>query len=138
MPASRLDGNQVLQHSYDESTGRLKVDAEVTATVGTMDVVIDAAGGDNIKISDGVDTLLINADGSLNSRPVEVLYTTRLDDTSTPNITYVGEAAIGSATGNAVWRIKRIDETTGVIILWADGNSNFDNIWDNRVGLSYS
>jgi hypothetical protein len=138
MPASRLDGNQVLQHSYDESTGRLKVDAEVTATVGTMDVVIDAAGGDNIKISDGVDTLLINADGSLNSRPVKVLYTTRLDDTSTPNITYVGEAAIGSATGNAVWRIKRIDETTGVIILWADGNSNFDNIWDNRVGLSYS
>jgi hypothetical protein len=60
-----------------------------------------------------------------------------LDDTSTANVTYVGIAVIGSATSAAVWRIKKIDETTGLVITWADSNSNFDNIWDNRTSLVY-
>lgn len=62
----------------------------------------------------------------------------RVDDVSP--ITYVGEAATGSATSSAVWRIKKIDETSSpdVIVTWADGNGNFDNIWDNRLSLSYS
>lgn len=53
-------------------------------------------------------------------------------------VTYVGEAIIGALTREAVWRIKRIDETSGVIILWADGNENFDNIWDNYASLIYN
>lgn len=57
---------------------------------------------------------------------------------------YVGEAAPGVATSTNAWRVKRIeivldgsgreDTTT----LWADGDGNFDNIWDDRVSLSYS
>ncbi len=54
------------------------------------------------------------------------------------DIDYVGEASTGSATSGASWRIKRVDSTTGTVIQWADGNSNFDNIWDNRASLSYS
>ena len=61
-----------------------------------------------------------------------------LDDTSTANITYVWDATIWSATSSAVWRIKRLDETTGLSLWWADWNDNFDNIWDNRTSLSYS
>jgi len=62
----------------------------------------------------------------------------RLDETSTTNITYVGKAAPGSSEGSAVWRIFIIDETTSVMkILWADSNSNFDNIWTNRTSLTY-
>lgn len=52
--------------------------------------------------------------------------------------TYVGVAAIGTITSAASWQIKRLDETTGLEMLWADGNDTFDNIWDNHVSLSYS
>ena len=45
----------------------------------------------------------------------------------------VGHAVIGSATSAASWRIKRLDESGDpeLIIKWADGDSSFDNIWDN-------
>jgi hypothetical protein len=54
------------------------------------------------------------------------------------DIDYVGEAAVGTVTSAALWRIKRVDNTSGVIILWADGNASFDNIWNNYASLSYS
>jgi hypothetical protein len=65
-------------------------------------------------------------------------YALRLDDTGTGTV-YVGEAAVGSAEGDPVWRIKKI-LTVGsdMTILWADGNASFDNSWTGRVGLSYS
>lgn len=52
--------------------------------------------------------------------------------------TYVGEAIIGSDESDPVWKVKRIDETSGVIILWADGNENFDNVWSNYASLVYN
>jgi len=52
--------------------------------------------------------------------------------------TYIGEAEPGSLTSLALWRIKRIVETgPDSEITWADGNSDFDNIWDNRLSLTY-
>jgi len=65
-------------------------------------------------------------------------YDLLLDDTSTANKIYIWEAVIWSATSSAVWRIKRLDETTWLLVGWADSNDNFDNIWDNRTSLSYS
>lgn len=54
-------------------------------------------------------------------------------------IAYVGTAAPGSSENSASWRIKQV-LTTGAIlrILWANGNSNYDNIWANRSSLNYS
>jgi len=120
---------------------------------------------DSVRIGDGTDLLAVNADGSINvmasvsSLPaglateakqdvgnnllssidakVTTDYALQLDDTSTPNMTYVGYAALGSAGSAAVWRIKRIDETTGMTITWADSNDSFDNIWNNRTSLTY-
>ena len=63
---TKLDAAQVVRRAYDEVRNRIRVDAEVTATIVTVNVIIDAASGDNIKISDGVDTLQINPDGSIN------------------------------------------------------------------------
>jgi hypothetical protein len=63
---TKLDANQVLRRAYDEPNNRLRVDALVTATIGTVSVLIDAASGDNISISDGTHTLEINPDGSIN------------------------------------------------------------------------
>jgi len=67
-------------------------------------------------------------------------FATRMaDDSINPNtITYVGEADAGSLSSSAVWRIKKMDTTTGTIVLWADGNAQFDNIWDNREELNYA
>ena len=61
----------------------------------------------------------------------------RLDDASA-TVSYVGEAAAGSAESAAAWRVKRIDESAGTSILWADGDTNFDNVWDDRTSLTYT
>ena len=53
------------------------------------------------------------------------------------DVDYVGEAAIGTATSSASWRVKKVDSASGVIIQWA-GTGVFDQIWDNRATLSYS
>lgn len=69
----------------------------------------------------------------------EVDYATRVDfDGET--IIYRGEAVPGSAESSAVWRIRRItlnaegDATTE----YAEGDAQFDNIWNDRASLSYS
>jgi hypothetical protein len=54
------------------------------------------------------------------------------------NIDYVGEAAIGADPNDAVWRIKKVDSSSGIIIKWADGNASFDNTWTGYAGHSYS
>lgn len=53
--------------------------------------------------------------------------------------TYIGEAAIGTATSSASWRIKRIDDTNDPdsTILYA-GTGAYDQVWDNRASLSYN
>ena len=58
----------------------------------------------------------------------------------TDSITYVGKAGVASSKSDAVWQIKKIDESGDpeVIINWADGNIDFDNIWDDRTSLDYS
>lgn len=65
-PYTELDQNQILQRVFEESYDRLRVDAEVTATIGTVECIIDANSGDNISISDGANNLSINPDGSIN------------------------------------------------------------------------
>ena len=53
------------------------------------------------------------------------------------SVDYVGEAAIGTATSSASWRIKKVDSTTGISITWA-GTGIFDQVWDNHASLTYS
>lgn len=64
-PISKKDGFGVLRASFDDATGRLRVDAAIN--VDANEISISAADGDNVAISDGVDTLAINPDGSLNA-----------------------------------------------------------------------
>lgn len=53
-------------------------------------------------------------------------------------VSYLGEAAPGTPTSAASWRIKRITQVSSDISTkWADGDANYDNIWDNRLSLSY-
>ena len=56
------------------------------------------------------------------------------------DLTYVGRAEPGASEAAAVWQIQRMDSsvTDDLTILLADGNSQFDNVWADRAGLSYS
>lgn len=60
-----------------------------------------------------------------------------IDQTTTAGYTYMCEALPGTLTSASAWRISRLNMATGVV-LWADGNANFDNVADNRASLSYS
>ena len=66
----------------------------------------------------------------------------RVDDTTSSSVYYFGEAQPGVVDASALWRIQRITFITpgedDVDIEWADGNSSFDNVWDDRLILGYS
>lgn len=64
-------------------------------------------------------------------------YKTLIDETSTPSVTYVGKAAINTATSAASWQISKIDESGSVTsITWS--GSGFTAIWNNRTSISYT
>lgn len=50
----------------------------------------------------------------------------------------MAKAEAGSSQSDAVWRAKKIDETSGIIITWADGDTNFDNVATDLTALTYS
>jgi len=88
---------------------------------------------DLIKIGTGEtkDTVLLQAEDTTKYKII-------IDDASS-TVSYYGWAQIGSATSSAVWRImKKTISSTITTYTWADGNTSFDNIWDNRASLSYS
>lgn len=61
-----------------------------------------------------------------------------LIDESTSD-TYIGNTKPGTASSSALWRIRKIAVAAGVTsIKFADGDDQYDNVWDNRLSLSYS
>lgn len=68
-------------------------------------------------------------------------YATRYDqDADPPTFAYLGQALPGTATSAAGWRIQRLTFSSDgdVSTQWADGNSDFDNVWNDRATLTYS
>lgn len=60
-----LDSNQIFQRAFEEESDRIRVDAQVTATLGTVEVIISASSGDNIQLSDGTNFAGITVGGEL-------------------------------------------------------------------------
>ena len=80
----------------------------------------------------------MGAESHLPIRHTGELKALRLDAVD-PTVNYLGYAAVGAQTSAAVWQIKRLTLVgDSVTAEWADGNAEFDNIWDNRASLSYS
>ena len=68
----------------------------------------------------------------------EVPYDLEIDETSTPNATYIGQADPGTGVATAAWRIKKIDESGGATsVNWADGVATFTKVWDDRLTYTY-
>jgi hypothetical protein len=65
----------------------------------------------------------------------------RFDEFSN-TVLYIGQAYTGADPADAVWSIQRITFTQpgsdDLDIEWANGRSNFENVWDDRTTLSYS
>lgn len=57
------------------------------------------------------------------------------------DITYVGKTivSLASLTDQPIWQLMRVYAPSGqdLIISYAEGNTNFDNIWDNKENLEY-
>ena len=87
-----------------------------------------------------------NTASAVRTQAAEGTLQTKIDEnSSTEDVYYVGKARPGLASSSAGWQIKRITITdTGspsklsVDVEFADGNPDFDNIYDNRESLSYS
>lgn len=130
MPTPNNNGNVVKRTSqyidnlgFNEDTGLKMI--EVGGTDGS-----------------GVNRLKINADGSINAvtgstsaTPNNVLMAYKSTDNK---VIYIGEAVNASLTSAALWKITRLDTTTLLAVTYADGNLNFDNVWDNRESLTYT
>jgi len=56
------------------------------------------------------------------------------------NLLYQGTAVAGASKAAAVWKIKRFTYSGNNLtdVEFADGDANYDNVWDDRASLSYS
>jgi hypothetical protein len=61
-------------------------------------------------------------------------------DADPPTVAYLGQAQPGTATAAALWRIQKLSFGVDgdVTAQWADGDADFDNVWDNRAALTYT
>jgi hypothetical protein len=53
-------------------------------------------------------------------------------------ITYIAKAAPGTAQSEAKWQCMKIDESSGMVLTWADGDPSFDNVATDLTALTYS
>lgn len=116
--------------------GSITVDGTVAATLSEPISVDDNGGSLTVDNAD-LTSLLLEMQVMNGAMAMQVD-----DATVGVGTTYQGWAAPGALTSAASWRIRRIVDTgaadTDTSITFADGNRNFDNIWDNRAALSYS
>lgn len=97
----------------------------------------DPTSGSSSAIGVAANPLRIDPTGTT-TQPVSVvneLLATRIDEGAV--YIYLGYAAIGAVESDAVWRVCRytIENVSGK--KWADGDANFDNVWNNRASLTY-
>jgi len=85
---------------------------------------------------DGSIPVTVVAGGSAAAQTVS-----KIDDTTTANVVYIGKAELTGAailTSGAVWQIKKLDTSSLALDKkWADGDSSYNNVWDNRSSLTY-
>jgi hypothetical protein len=112
-----------------------------TPTVNGYVPVVNPDGSTIGGQSDGL------TDAELRASPIDVQgtfysttaqYAVIADNKTTGGVIYIGYADAGTATSAASWRIKKVDISNYPVITWADGDTNFNNVFDNRVSLTYS
>ena len=84
----------------------------------------------NPATQEGLDSILAALGGGTTGND------TRLDEASS-TITYVGTAVAGTATSSALWSIKRLNSSSGLVVTWANSDPTANNVWDSRATYTY-
>lgn len=101
------------------------------------------ADSSNVIVETRVDSVivtgLVGPPGPAGIAEEDMPYAKKVDFVSDVEM-YKAEAPVGTNTSAASWRIQKIEFGIDgdVSITWADGNANFDNIWDNRSSYVFS
>ena len=69
------------------------------------------------------------------NRPPDIV-----DESAAPATTYIGWVTPGTVDpSEAKFKIKRVTVAASITTtMWAEGNRNYDKIWNNRAALNYS
>lgn len=111
--------------------------------IAGSEMQVDVATLPNVTIGAAIPAGTNNI-GTVEARPSsKAPYTaevTRVDYDGSNNPIYIGKAAPGTATSAASWAVQKItySGSNPTTVQWADGNTTYDNVWDNRASLSYS
>jgi hypothetical protein len=126
----------------DQDSADLELTTFITEVVFTEEVLQLELTGDTLQLEVGPELLQLEVAAGLPGPPGpasedDMPYDLQVDTTS-PTVTYIGQAQPGTATSAAAWRIKRLTESeTGLAMDWAGGTAGFVHSWDDRLALSY-
>src|SRR3989338_1365165 len=150
--------NARINPATEETVSSLLKASDLTFDTGSLQVKVTSLPGGGSSFSDSGDvakSALVDGDRHVqvdvlsSALPVTASTETTLQTISfggfkftlrlatVGDIDYVGEAAIGTTTSAASWRIKKVDSASGTIITWA-GTGVFDKIWDSRASYTYT
>lgn len=137
---SQLDEREIFQRSFDESSDRLRVDAEVTATFGTVECVISAQSGDSIIISDGTNNLKVTAAGEITVKAtaLDSIDSKIADDYGIRTKALRTASQIGNTTGPADFNIgPTTAQTLRISSNTSDGQGNVvtSTVQNSKTGL---
>jgi hypothetical protein len=83
-------------------------------------------------------TTVLTLQGLITSLDNKAFLQPSLVDNSGAGVVYKGYSAVGTLTTSPLWAIEKVRSQSGLEThTWADGNKNFDNIWNNRESLTY-
>jgi len=134
--ATTLDGSQVLQHSFEESTGRIRVDTGATIIGGDLEVAIDHTE-DSIRLGDGTSFFTSTSGGGKVGLDVNVL------EANTPQIFNVSiplantEVSQALPTGTKYFLIRVRGSSSLLKLAFSAGTSGTTFVEVNR-GTVYS
>lgn len=134
---------EVVSNIISETTNQYQV---IDVTSQSSEVIIATTARDIVEIPTTTNVVeeVVSTEVISETIPVlygdeEVPYSKRVDFI-TDDLLYRGEAAPGTLTSQAAWRIRKITIGTDgdVTEQWADGNSQFNKVWDNRLSFTYA
>lgn len=82
-----------------------------------------------------------NGDGTYSPATEVPAHAVAAENNANSDVVYLGLAPIGSSKAAAVWQIRKFSYDAGgglTDVQWADGNGDYDNVWNDRAALAYS
>ena len=143
------DTSQILVNSVEDSVALVTIESSIISTDTEKLSTVTNTENNNVVVEVSTTTILVasGAQGPQGPQGLpgasggeEEMPYAKQTDFATDSLIYRGEAAVGSTTSAAAWRIRKLvlGSDGDVAETWADGNANFDNVWDDRLSLTYT